>query len=158
MKRPWPSTLSVSRITKKTKLHDLVAVRGWQRIGEPEWNTIATAIPGIAPEELQVLDIAVDAPWFGVRQHSLDELEACLRAIGEVYSSKENLRRFCRATVIRAKDRARWATRNPRVEQAKRRMKAEMVQWMLVWLGDPALFPAWVAIRRSKLSATGAGQ
>jgi hypothetical protein len=22
-----------------------------------------------------------------------------------------------------------------------------MVEWMLVWLGDPAMFPAWAALR-----------
>jgi hypothetical protein len=156
MKRRWPSILNVSRSTKKTKLQDLVASHGWQRVGDAEWREISAAIPGIAPEDLQALEIAVDPPWFGVRQHSLDELEGSLRAIGEVYRNRECLRRFCRKTVIRAKDRARWAARNPRVEEGKRRMKAEMVEWMLVWLGDPALFPSWVEIRRGKLSSAGA--
>ena len=53
--------------------------------------------------------------------------------------------------VIAAKDRARWAAKSPKVEETKRRMKAEMVEWMLVWLGDPAVFPAWVQLRRQNM-------
>ena len=30
---------------------------------------------------------------------------------------------------------------------------AEMVEWMLVWLGDPLMFAGWVALRRAVLSA-----
>jgi hypothetical protein len=30
-------------------------------------------------------------------------------------------------------------------------MKAEMVEWMLVWLGDPAIFPAWIQLRRQNM-------
>jgi hypothetical protein len=26
-----------------------------------------------------------------------------------------------------------------------------MVEWMLVWLGDPAMFPAWAGLRRKSL-------
>jgi hypothetical protein len=143
----------VPRITKKSKLRELVVEHGWSRIGDAEWDTIRVAIPGIAPEDLQVLDISVAAPWCGVRQHTTDELAKSLCALTEVYCAREDLRRFCRSTVIRAKDRARWASRNPRVDEARQQLKAEMVQWMLVWLGDPAVFPAWVAIRRTRASA-----
>jgi hypothetical protein len=30
-------------------------------------------------------------------------------------------------------------------------MKAEMVEWMLVWLDDPAIFPAWIQLRRQRM-------
>ena len=59
----------------------------------------------------------------------------------DVYEARPDLRRYCRDQVIAAKDRARWAARSPEVEESKRRMKAEMVEWMLVWLDDPASFP-----------------
>jgi hypothetical protein len=43
--------------------------------------------------------------------------------------------------VIAAKDRAKFLVeRNP--------AKAEMVQWMLVWLENPEVFPAWVEARK----------
>lgn len=32
-------------------------------------------------------------------------------------------------------------------------MKAEMVEWMLVWLDDPAMFPAWASVRRLRIGA-----
>jgi len=30
-------------------------------------------------------------------------------------------------------------------------LKEEMVDWMLVWLDDPAMFPAWAEIRRGRV-------
>jgi hypothetical protein len=144
---------SVPRISKKSKLREFVVERGWSRIGDAEWDEIRVAIPGIGPQDLQVLQIPVAPPWCGVRQHTADELAESLCALTEVYCAREDLRRFCRNTVILAKDRARWASRNPRVDEARQQLKAEMVQWMLVWLGDPAVFPAWVGIRRTRAVA-----
>jgi hypothetical protein len=46
--------------------------------------------------------------------------------------------------VIAAKSRARFLSR-------KYPLKAEMVEWMLVWLGDPAMFPAWAQLRRERI-------
>jgi hypothetical protein len=109
------------------------------------------AIPGVSPDGLQDLAIPIDAPWFGVRQHSLDQLETSLRELSEVYASRPDLRRFCRDQVIGAKTRAQHASRSERVSRIKRRAKAEMAEWMLVWLGDPALFPAWARLRRECL-------
>lgn len=126
--------------------------RGWGRIGDAEWAVVRAAVPKIAPEDLQGLGIPVDAPWSGVRQHTLEELEASLSDLTSIYAEREDLRRFCRDTVIRAKDRAKWASKSGRVAEEKRRLKAEMVEWMLVWLSDPALFPAWVQIRRRQIS------
>jgi hypothetical protein len=77
-------------------------------------------------------------------QHTLDELELSLRELSDVYAVRPDLRRYCRARVIAAKDRARWALRSAE----RRRLKTEMVDWMLVWLDDPAMFPAWAGIRR----------
>jgi hypothetical protein len=148
----------VPRTGKKTKLRELITEREWRRIGDSEWDAIARAIPGILPEDLQILEIPVDPPWCGVRWHSLRELEESLNALSGIYCARPDLRRFCRNTVIRTKERTRWATRNPRVDEEKRRLKAEMLEWTLVWLGDPALFPAWAKIRREKLNSTPAAQ
>jgi hypothetical protein len=150
MKRRLRS-ISVPRIGRKTRLLNLAVERGWVRFGDAEWKIAEEAIPGIAPEDLQVLTIPVDAPWCGVRQHNLDDLEASLCDLAQVYQVREDLRRRCRELVIRAKDHARWASRSARVAAEKRRLKAEMAEWMLIWLGDPGLFPAWVTIRQAKL-------
>lgn len=71
----------------------------------------------------------------GVRQDNFDHLERTLLALSPEH----------RPLVLAAKQHARLATRSPRVD---RRIKGEMIRWMDVWLSDPALFPAWVALRR----------
>jgi hypothetical protein len=132
-------------------LRELIAARGWRRIGEAEWSEIFTEIPDISVLVLQRLEIPVDPPWCGVRQHTLEELEASLLALSEVYAIRPDLRRFCRDRVIAARALALHVSRNPRVAEQKRIVKAEMAQWMLVWLGDPALFPAWARLRMDLL-------
>jgi len=56
--------------------------------------------------------------------------------------------RYCRRQVIAAKDRARFTARNPRTAPAKQAEKEQMVEWMLVWLENPEVFPAWVEARK----------
>ena len=143
------------RTSKRKQLRDLVTARGWSEIGESQWNAIVAAIPNISPTDLQELEIPVAPPWFGVRQHSLDQLQISLDALSDVYATRPDLRRFCRDQVIAAKSRARHASRNQRVVEIKRQIKAEMAEWMLVWLNDPALFPVWVRVRRDILTTSG---
>ena len=50
--------------------------------------------------------------------------------------------------MIAAKDRARFVARNPKTSPDKKAQKDEMAQWMLVWLENPEVFPAWVEIRK----------
>jgi hypothetical protein len=57
---------------------------------------------------------------------------------------RPNLRQLCREQVIAAKDRAKWLSRKRNIDGEVRYRKATMAEWMLIWLGDPALFPAWV--------------
>ncbi len=156
MRRRLHST-TVPRVTKKQQLLELAAQRGWQRIGEAEWALIRAAMPNVAPEDLQGAGLPADAPWCGVRQHTLGELEQTLGALSAVYVARPDLRKFTRAVVVRAKERAKWASRSAAVAAEKRALKAEMAEWMLVWLSDPDLFPAWVALRRRALSATHPG-
>jgi hypothetical protein len=138
--------------SKRKRIRELVAARGWRCIGEYQWNEIVSDIPGISPADLEEEPgIPVEAPWFGVRQHSFDQLENSLRALGGIYAARPDLRRFCRDQVIAARARAKYASRNRRVNEIKRRDKAEMAEWMLVWLGDPALFPEWARLRRELL-------
>lgn len=99
-------------------------------------------------EWLRDAGIDVEQPFRGVDTKTFEELEASLVAMGELYLREPDARKICRSTVITAKDRTRFAARNPNVDPAKQAAKAEMVEWMLVWLGDPAMFPAWVALRK----------
>jgi hypothetical protein len=131
-------------------LLETIAAHGWTRIGEAEWNALLAAIPKITTRDLRDVGIPVEAPWSGVVQNTFEELEGSLCDLADVYSAFPDLRRFCRTQVIQAKDRARWASRNRGVGEERRAVKAEMVEWMLVWLGDPALFRQWVRIYKTK--------
>jgi hypothetical protein len=131
-------------------LRETIAAHGWTRIGEAEWDALLAAMPKLTPRDLRDVGIPVDAPWSGVLQRTFGELESSLNDLADVYAARPDLRRLCRTQVIRAKDRARWASRNARVGEERRAVKAEMVEWMLVWLGDPALFRQWVRIYKTK--------
>lgn len=139
------------RVTKKQRVLDFVAARGWDVIGETEWQELRSALSDISETTIRGSGIPIRAPWRGVAAHSIDELEASLCELSQVYETRADLRRYCRDQVIAAKDRARWAAQSPKVEESKRGVKTEMVEWMLVWLGDPSVFPAWVQLRRKNM-------
>jgi hypothetical protein len=90
-------------------------------------------------------------PRVRVEWKTFDQLEVSLRELQRVYAESPAQRRELREAVIRAKDRARFASRNPKAAAAKRAQKAEMVRWMLVWLDNPAMFGEWVILRRKQL-------
>jgi len=103
--------------------------------------------------------IPVEQPFGGVRQKTLDELEQSLLEMEEVYTrAKESGDRtraqLCRKVVIQAKDHARLASRSAKVTPEKKALKQEMVQWLLVWLENPGVFPAWVKLRKLKLEGS----
>jgi len=139
------------RVSKKQRVRDFIANRGWESIGEAEWSELRAALPDVSESTLRECGVPIEAPWCGVVAHSFDELEGCLLELSRVYTERADLQRYCRDQVIAAKDRARWASKSPRVAEDKRAMKAEMVEWMLVWLDDPSLFPAWIGLRRQHM-------
>ncbi|MEO7649128.1 MAG: hypothetical protein ABIZ80_01550 [Bryobacteraceae bacterium] len=108
-------------------------------------------------ELLHATGVAIDQPFDGVRHSTFEALESSLNEMERVYAdarAANDQRRalVCRRTVIRAKDRARVISRNPKVPDEKRREKEEMVNWMLVWLENPGVFRAWAALRRGAIS------
>jgi hypothetical protein len=138
-------------VTKKQRVLDFAASRGWAQIEEAEWRELRAALPDVSESTVRGAGLRISAPWSGVHQHTFAELEQSLHAFAEVYANREDLRRYCRDQVIAAKDHARWASRSPRLDEARRVLKAEMVDWMLVWLDDPAMFRTWAEIRRDKM-------
>ena len=137
---------------QRQRVFDYALMRGWGVVGEAEWLELRAAFPEVSEAAIRMCGIAVAQPWLGVRQHTIDALEASLREFSVVYASRPDLRRYCRDQVIGAKTRARFAASSEKVIESKRRLKAEMVEWMLVWLDDPAMFPAWAAMRREQMS------
>jgi len=136
-----------TRISKKDRVLQFAAERGWTHLGEAEWNEIRDALPDISESIIRESGLKISAPWSGLNTHSLEALNGDLRAFCRVHETRADLRRYCREQVIRAKERARWAAKNPKLEENKRAMKSEMVEWMLVWLDDPAVFPVWAQLR-----------
>ena len=134
------------RKSKKERLRELAELNGWSVIGEAEWAAIQASVPNVKTEDLRAAGLAAEAPWSGIRQHTLEELEESLLSMTAVYQAQPHLRQFCRNQVIQAKDLARILSRS-------KPEKAEMAGWMLVWLSDPALFPAWVEIRKRIIGA-----
>ena len=95
-------------------------------------------------------------PFGGVRQKTFDELERSLLEMEEAYtrasgSGDRGRAQQCRNAVIQAKDHARLAARSPKASTEKKAQKEEMIQWMLVWLENPGIFPAWVKLRKVKM-------
>lgn len=140
------------RIAKKTRILRLIAERGWSRIDHAEWTEIQAAVEGVSATDLHSIDIPVEPPWSGIRQHTFEELRDSLLALSAVYGNRPELQTFCRNVVIAAKNRARAAARSRYIDDAKRSAKLEMAEWMLIWLGDPAIFPVWVSVRIAHLS------
>ena len=133
--------MRTKRISRKQVIRELARENGWTLIRTAEWAQLAEAIPRLRTDDVRAAGIAAEPPWSGVRQHTLNELEASLLDLSKVYETEPSLRQFCRNEVIRSKDLARILSR-------ARPDKAEMVQWMLVWLSDPALFSTWVTLRK----------
>ena len=92
--------------------------------------------------------IPVAQPFAGIDTKSLEQLEQSLLSMADAYKESPEKAKTCRAQVIAAKDRARFASNNPKADPAKRVLKREMGEWMLVWLGDPAMFTTWAAMRK----------
>lgn len=142
--------------TNKQRILNHAAERGWTEIGEAEWSELIAALPGTSPSAIRACGIPIRAPWSGVQAHSIEDLDVSLRAFTGVYQARPDLRLYCREEVIAAKDRARFAARNPKVDANKRELKSEMVEWMLVWLDDPAVFPIWAQLRLDIISGKNA--
>ncbi len=129
-----------------------MAEKQWTAVGASEWGQLRALFSETSLREwLHEAGVRLDQPYRGVETKNLDGLEDSLDAMTELYLSGPAMKKVCRTTVIAAKDRTRFASRNLKVDPAKRAMKAEMVEWMLVWLDDPAMFRSWVEIRKRRL-------
>lgn len=134
----------------KQQFRDYMAAAQPERITESVWRDLAKRLAPVSESYLRELlrdtKLPFDQPWAGIRQHTFEELEVSLREMLEVYTeanAAENREkaRYCRRQVIAAKDRAKFLMK-------KVAEKEEMAEWMLVWLENPAVFPAWVEARK----------
>jgi hypothetical protein len=153
-----PSATAVARSNSiKQELREYLAREQPPAITGAIWLDLVRRFAPVSESYLRDLlratGLPFDQPYAGVRQHTFEELEESLRAILEAYSAAQaagdrDRARYCRRQVIAAKDRAKFMAANPRTDEAKRAEKAEMAQWMLVWLENPEVFPAWADARK----------
>ena len=155
-----PTTGNKSR---KARLRALLGERKLTTVTERDWRELLDTLAPVSESYLRHLlaetGIPVEPPFGGVRQKTFEELEQSLVELERVYTRAKEIgdrsrAQLCRNTVIQAKDHARLAARSPKTTPEKKATKEEMVQWMLVWLENPGVFPAWVKLRRSKLEGS----
>ena len=148
---------SKSTSSVKQRLRQYLADAQPAAITEAVWRELQTTLAPVSESYLRELlrqtALPFEQPFAGIRQHTFDELEQSLGEMLTVYrdataAGNRDRARYCRRQVIGAKDRARFLSRDPRTPPERKAQKEEMVQWMLVWLENPEVFPAWVAARK----------
>lgn len=147
--------------SKKRRLEDYLREQRPAAISDERWRELAALLAPISESYLRDLlhatGIPIAQPMGGVRQGSFEELEASLLELENEYAiavagGDRTRATSCRRAVIQAKDRARLISRSEKVDAEKRRQKAEMTEWMLVWLENPGIFAAWVTLRKESLT------
>ena len=136
---------------KRAELDAWIAETKPAWIGEPEFQALLSRLAPVSESYLRKLlresGLALAPLVEGVRQTTFEELErSLLTMFGEYEHSGHERQAVFRRLVIAAKDHAKWAARNPE----KRADKEEMILWMTTWLENPAVFPAWVKLRRAQ--------
>jgi hypothetical protein len=145
--------------SKRVELQEWLAEKRPAAIAEPEFAELMTSLAPISEGYLRKLLRDSGTPLTpmiaGVRQSTLDELEASLLALLDEYEQGDPPRRAAvRRLVITAKDHARWASRKPRSASSDpSSSKPEMILWMITWLENPPLFRDWVKLRRKQIHA-----
>jgi hypothetical protein len=158
---PWRNIAVAAGNSVKQRLREYLAEARPAAITEAVWRDLLTKLAPVSESYLRDLlrqtALPFDQPYAGIRQHTLEELEASLREMLKVYSEAtaagdRERARYCRRQVIAAKDRARFLSRTDRMPSEKQALKEEMLEWMLVWLENPEVFPAWVEVRKRAMS------
>ena len=156
--RPPKSIIVDSRKSVKQQLRAILAAESPATITERVWQGLLQRLAPVSESYLRELlrsaGLPIDQPYAGIRQHTFEALEQSLRDMLDVYSAamatgNRERARYCRRQVIGAKDRAKFLGQNARTPPEKREEKREMAQWMLVWLENPEVFPAWVDARNN---------
>jgi hypothetical protein len=151
-----------SKRSIKQHFREILEAEKPQVITESLWHGLLLRLAPISESYLRELlrnaGVAIEQPYAGVRQHTFEDLEESLRELLRVYqqatvAGNGDRARYCRRQVIGAKDRAKFLAQNPNTLPYKQAEKQEMVQWMLVWLENPEVFPAWVEARKNALAA-----
>ena len=146
-----------SKKSIKQQFREIIEAERPEVVTETVWVRLLMRLAPISDSYLRELlrnaGLKIEQPYAGVRQHTFEDLEESLRELLAIYqeatrAGNADRARYCRRQVIGAKDRAKFLAQNPSTTPAKQAEKQEMVQWMLVWLENPEVFPAWVDARK----------
>ncbi|MFB3778281.1 MAG: hypothetical protein ACE141_11740 [Bryobacteraceae bacterium] len=148
------------RTTKQTKralLDRYLAEARLDRITETDLDLIRQRLSPVSEAYLRELvrssGVKLDPVVEGVRQGSFEELGRTLDALARefqaaVAAGDRRRAERCRGAVLTGKEHARLALRRVGSPPETGTRKQEMISWMLVWLENPEIFPAWLALRR----------
>ena len=126
------------------QVREWLTARGATRVDEALLGELNAAFPKLQSLRRALRECGVPLSPFveGVRQDSLAELARTLIALQHAYQATADPR--IRAMIIESITHAKFGVH-------KRPEKAEMIEWMLVWLHDPSLFETWVKLRRRSI-------
>lgn len=144
--------------TKKQRLREQLSEYVERRppgtMDTAEWESLLARLAPASERTLRSLLREMAVPMkplvAGVDQSTFESLEASLLALLEAYN--EGHGRACRRLVLQAKEHAGWTSLRAK-EEARRAEKREMAEWIRVWLENPAIFPAWVELRKRVIEA-----
>jgi hypothetical protein len=147
--------------TKAARLREALQRRDAAIVDETLWRELQAELAPVSAEYLRRLlrqsGIPLSPLVEGVRQDTFEDVERTLLALERDYATADEPRRTaCRREVIAAKDRARWALRRLPDGDPRRKLKQEMILWMITWLENPGVFVAWVALRVGRMGKLGA--
>lgn len=88
-----------------------------------------------------------------VHFHDFAAAEASLRDLQHEYETAREAgdrprMQDCRRAVVRGRERLQMLLRNPKLSEAKRAEKQELLSWFRVWLENPELFSTWIELRK----------
>ena len=150
----------------KSIVLDYIETRGTTLVDEAAFAAIRKeaargSARGKTPSDLYLLDILSDAGIeidrrLGgvpvdlrdrIRTETLADARESLAALAREYAAGDAARaEDIRRAVRNAKDRLKFLL-GRKLSADKRRVKEEVLCWMLVWLENPLVFESWVALR-----------
>jgi hypothetical protein len=116
----------------KQRLLGWLGERGISHVNEDDWRDLLAFMAPAGKSSVRSLlrqaGIGIDQPFAGILQKTFSELEESLIQMERAYATAlgaGNLEgaQTCRAVVIEAKDRAKFAARNPRLSVQSRTRK-----------------------------------
>lgn len=162
------------RTSIRARIHAFLEELEPRRIGPAEWDALLARLtrsvgdasrvnPRYVLDVLHETNVEVDRSLGGLpvdlrgRVHTSTPESAaeCLLAVSAEYARAREAGDAVRAEDVRravrqAKDRLRLTLRRKNLREETRREKQELLEWFLVWLENPGVFPVWLEAKRGR--------